>query len=159
MGAYYFYCNLDKREYFSIAVCGGTNKHGGIGRGPTALLLVRLLAPAPVPNSGLLAWAGDRIAVLADDHPVPADIGLPVELLGYDCGGDLLRAEFKDVGADALRTMARYESKELVEVARESGWVFRALAELANSGDREMEDWLRQGFGKDWRKVHGQLLR
>ena len=159
MGAYYFYCNLDKLEFISIGLCGGAIKHDGIGRGPTARLLARLLVPASVGRGGPLNWAGARLAVLADDHAVPADIGLPPEFLLYDCVGDLLRAELKDVSDDALRLMSGLEPGELEEAARGDRSVFAALGRLADGGDREMKAWLRRRFGKDWRSAYGQLLR
>ena len=91
MGAYYFYCNLDKLEFISIGLCGGAIKHDGIGRGPTARLLARLLVPASVGRGGPLNWAGARLAVLADDHAGNEHAEHYLEGRGAKLGGQVPR--------------------------------------------------------------------
>lgn len=159
MGVCYFYCNLDKLEFFSIGVGGGALKHRGIGRGTAARLLVHLFVLPPVASERQLHWAGDRLAVLGDDHSVPTEIGLPLHFLQYESVGELLRAQFKDVSREALEMLLHLEPEELRAAAMTQYSVFEQLETLANGGDAMVETWLRQSFGKDWRKEYARRAR
>lgn len=59
MGTTYDYWNQDKRQYFNCGLRLQNDKRSGIGRGAGARALGLLLRHD---------WAGDRIAVMADDR-------------------------------------------------------------------------------------------
>jgi hypothetical protein len=159
MGACYFYCNLDKLEYFSIGLGFAGNKRSAIGAGPGGRLFLDLLQRGSGGDEGRLHWAGDRIAILADDHPVPGDIGLPPTFLQYEQVSELLRDRFTDVTERALREVLRGYEAELAEWVGETAPLFEKLGAWANAGDAEIEAWLRKHFGRDWRKEHAKRCR
>ena len=159
MGVYYSYCNLDKLEYFSIGVCGGSISYRGIGSGLSARLLAYLFVAPPIRWERRLDWAGDRLVVLGDDGPVPTGLGLPDAFLRYESAGELLQAEFRDVSREALKEMLQLDPEELKSAATAHPSVFETLGTMANGGDATVEIWLRKSFGTDWRREYARRVR
>jgi hypothetical protein len=61
MGAYFYYVNHTKREFFSIAALGGGMKHAAIGR----TLAARAFELMLISQTG--RWANDQVELIADD--------------------------------------------------------------------------------------------
>ena len=144
MGVYYYYCNLDREEYFSIGLGREAVKRSGLGRGRGARALSLLLLPGG-------RWAGQQIRVLGDDSPLPAELQ-ELASPGDTCF-DWLRANFRDVRVLALRALLQGDPKDMAEAVEGGDAILGELLFFAEQGDSHCQSFLSTTYGKGWRKL------
>jgi hypothetical protein len=138
MGQYFYYANLDRKEYFNIGLGAQNDKAGGIGHGFGARALGLLLR-----HDG--AWARQRIAVIGD------------ETVEYESE---IRAHFRPIDSSVLLLLFASDREDLMTAAAGDELLFTRLGELAVvHGAREIAGALAHAFGADWKKRYGELRK
>ena len=148
VGVYYHYCNLDRREYFSVGLGHQGTKRSCIGGGWGARAFGLLLV-----EQG--RWCGHRVAVLGDDHRI-AEVLQPLAPADAVDNRDVLVSTFRDVLREALWVLVEEDADDLVRAVHEdrSGGLLRLLPSMAfyaDSGDRRFAEFLACHFGRGWR--------
>lgn len=140
MGAYYHYVNFSKKERFSVDSLGGGSKLGAIGYtlGSRAfhLMLVEMTG----------RWAGDKIAILGDDHS-------PI--------WDEVYSDFIEIDANVIMTVFMEDGfDELKEYALEDTDFLMQLCYMADSKQAlELESDLQSICSGSYKERYAELCK